>query len=113
EHLEARWPKAPVSLFSQRMLPRLTPGWTRFEAEDPDEAKAPSGHGDFFRALKESGVGQRLWNSGVRTLCFSNVDNLAAQLDPLVVGMHLDLRCAMSAEVTERHNALSGKLDVG
>jgi len=112
-HLAEHWPKAPVYCFRQRMLPRLTPEWRRFEAKDPAESQAPSGHGDFFRALRESGVGQRLWDAGVRTLCFSNVDNLAAELDPLVVGLHLDLGCAMSAEVTERDNAQSGKPDVG
>lgn len=112
-HLAARWPNAPVYCFRQRMLPRLTPAWERFVPQDPDEAQAPSGHGDFFRALRDSGVGLRLWESGVRTLCFSNVDNLAAELDPVVIGLHLELGCAMSAEVTDRFNAQSGKKDVG
>lgn len=113
EHIATHWPQAPVHLFRQRMLPRLTPDWQRFEAGEESERYAPGGHGDFFRALRESGVGQALWDAGVRTLCFSNVDNLAAQLDPVVIGLHLHLGQAMTAEVTPRFNAQSGKLDVG
>lgn len=113
DHLRAAFPGAPIHCFRQRMLPRLTPEWVRFEPEDPNEAMAPGGHGDVFRALVQSGVGATLWEQGVRVLCFSNVDNLAAQIDPVVVGLHLKLGADMSAEVTPRFNAQSGKPDVG
>lgn len=113
DHLRAQGAGDHILCFRQRMLPRLTPTWERFQPADPTEAQAPGGHGDVFRALKESGVGARLKALGVRVLCFSNVDNLAAQLDPTVVGLHLKLGAAMSAEVTPRFNAQSGKPDVG
>jgi UTP--glucose-1-phosphate uridylyltransferase len=112
-HLEARSAGAHVRCFRQRMLPRLTPDWDRFEPEDSTEAMAPGGHGDVFRALVQSGVAKAMWDEGVRVLCFSNVDNLAAQIDPVVVGLHLKLGADMSAEVTPRFNAQSNKLDVG
>jgi UTP--glucose-1-phosphate uridylyltransferase len=48
----------------------------------------------------------------VRVLLFSNVDNLAATVDPVVVGAHLALGRAMTVEVTARRGP-SGALDVG
>jgi UTP--glucose-1-phosphate uridylyltransferase len=92
----------PVFLFAQRMLPRLTAGWEPFREADGAVSLAPSGHGDFFRALKASGVGQTLREAGVRYLYFSNVDNLGATLDPRVIGMHRLLGKAMTVEVTAR-----------
>ena len=49
---------------------------------------------------------------GVRHVYFSNVDNLAATVDPLVVGMHLQLGRPMTVELTPRRNAF-GALDAG
>jgi UTP--glucose-1-phosphate uridylyltransferase len=113
EHLARVKPQVPVLLFKQRMLPRLTPDWQVFRDAQGQLSLAPAGHGDYFRALRESGVGRQLFERGVRHLAFSNVDNLAAQLDPVVVGLHLQLGRPVSAEVTPRLNPESGKLDVG
>ncbi|NOK36734.1 UTP--glucose-1-phosphate uridylyltransferase [Corallococcus exercitus] len=101
-----------VLLFRQGMLPRLTPDGSLFRESDARLSFAPSGHGDVFRALRESGVGARLQQRGVRYVYFSNVDNLAASLDPAVIGMHLILGCDMTVEVTPRANP-SGALDAG
>ncbi|HZH02495.1 MAG TPA: UTP--glucose-1-phosphate uridylyltransferase [Myxococcaceae bacterium] len=101
-----------VLVFEQRMLPRITPEFEVFRGEDGQPSMAPSGHGDFFRALKESGVGRTLRDRGVRHLLFSNVDNLAATVDPVVFGMHLASGNAMTVELTPRKNA-SGALDAG
>ncbi|MFP2897490.1 UTP--glucose-1-phosphate uridylyltransferase [Corallococcus sp. 4LFB] len=101
-----------VLLFRQGMLPRLTPEGRLFREADGRLSFAPSGHGDVFRALRDSGVGQQLRQRGVRYVAFSNVDNLAASLDPAVIGMHLTLGCDMTVEVTPRANP-SGALDAG
>lgn len=101
-----------VLLFCQRMLPRLTPNWDLFYGPDGQLSFAPSGHGDFFRAFRESGTGAELLRRGVRHVFFSNVDNMGATLDPLVVGLHLKLGKEMTVEVTPRANA-SGTLDTG
>ena len=73
---------------------------------------APSGHGDFFRALRLD-AGPRLQARGVKVIYFSNVDNLAATLDPVVIGLHLHLAKTMTVEVTGRHNPAGGALDAG
>ena len=101
-----------VFVFVQRMLPRLTPELEVALEADGSPSFAPAGHGDFFRALRESGAGAALAARGVRIACFSNVDNLAATLDPVVLGAHLALGGAVTVEVTPRRGP-SGKLDSG
>src|SRR5262249_39348688 len=115
EHLSAMPPRddgPEVLLFQQRMFPRLTMMWEIFRGEDGQPSLAPSGHGDVYRALRQSGVGASLLQRGVRHLYFSNVDNLAATLDPLIIGMHISSGKAMTVEVTSRRSP-SGALDVG
>jgi UTP--glucose-1-phosphate uridylyltransferase len=101
-----------VYLFRQRMLPRLTPKGDIWRDPQGQLSFAPSGHGDVFRALRESGVGEELRKRGVRHVYFSNVDNLAATLDPVVIGLHLKMGKGMTVEVTPRTNP-SGALDAG
>lgn len=101
-----------VLVFRQRMLPRLTPAFAPYRDASGALSLAPAGHGDVFRALRDSGTGAELARRGVRTLLFSNVDNLAATLDPFVVGAHLALGRAMTVEVTARRNP-GGALDPG
>lgn len=99
-------------LFTQQVLPRLTPELELFREADGEVSVAPAGHGDFFRALRDSGVGPELHRRGVRHLFFSNVDNLGATLDPLLLGMYLRLGKDMTAEVTPRTGP-SGTPDPG
>jgi UTP--glucose-1-phosphate uridylyltransferase len=101
-----------VVVFRQRMLPRLTPSLEPFRDATGALSLAPAGHGDVFRALRDSGTGAELAARGVRILAFSNVDNLAATLDPVVLGAHLSLGRAMTVEVTERRGP-AGALDAG
>jgi UTP--glucose-1-phosphate uridylyltransferase len=113
EAISARVASLPsVVVFRQRMLPRLTPDLEPAREADGTPSLAPAGHGDFFRALRESGAGAALLARGVRLLHFSNVDNLAAALEPVVLGAHLALGQAMTVEVTCRR-APGGALDAG
>lgn len=101
-----------VLVFSQRMFPRLTPELELALEEDGTPSLAPAGHGDFFRALRESGAGAELSARGVQVVYFTNVDNLAATLDPVVIGTHLAFGQAMTVEVAPRRGP-GGKLDSG
>jgi UTP--glucose-1-phosphate uridylyltransferase len=102
EHLRRAGLAGEVVVFLQRMLPRLTPEGEIHRGEDGQPSLAPSGHGDFYRALRAGGAGEELRRRGVRHLYFSNVDNLAATLDPAVLGLHHRLGAAMTVEVTRR-----------
>lgn len=111
-HLARRGSPPDVLLFQQRMLPRLTLSGDLFLGPDGQPSFAPAGHGDFFRALRESGTGEALRARGVRHLFFSNIDNLAATVDPLIAGLHLHMGREMTVEVTARARP-SGKLEEG
>ncbi|HYS82984.1 MAG TPA: UTP--glucose-1-phosphate uridylyltransferase [Anaeromyxobacteraceae bacterium] len=111
DHL-AQQGEQSVLLFQQRMLPRLTRSGELFLDGEGRPSLAPTGHGDFYRALRDSGVGAALRQRGVRHLAFSNVDNLGATLDPVMVGLHLRGGAAMTVEVTTRR-APTGALDAG
>lgn len=71
----------------QFAAPRLTPeGDTFIEGGKP--SLAAMGHGDVLPALAVRGALAGLEARGVRTLVVSNVDNLAATLDPALVALH-------------------------
>jgi UTP--glucose-1-phosphate uridylyltransferase len=101
-----------VIVFRQRMLPRLTAALEPWRDDTGALSLAPAGHGDVFRALRDSGTGAELARRGVRTLAFSNVDNLAATLDPVALGAHLALGRPLTVEVTARRGP-GGALDPG
>lgn len=110
--LATRPTRIPVHLFQQRSLPRLRPDGSVLRLADGAPSLAPAGHGDVFRALSASGVAGVLHAAGVRHLYFSNVDNLAATLDEVVLGSHLLAGAAMTVEITERKSP-EGQLDAG
>src|SRR5215472_4383806 len=112
DHVEHHWCGAPVFLFQQQVLPRIYPDGRIAKEAKGEPSMTPTGHGDFYRALKQTGLGDRLYDSGVRYLFFSNVDNLAATLDPVVIGFHASHRAEMTLEVTAR-KAPDGTLDEG
>jgi UTP--glucose-1-phosphate uridylyltransferase len=107
KHLHQFWAEEPVRRFRQQMLPRITPGGVLYRDARGRLSFAPSGHGDFYRAIRETGLADELFASGVRYLFFSNVDNLAATLDPVAVGFHISRGQPMTVEATER--ALPGQ----
>src|SRR4029450_7910599 len=76
-------------VFSQFVSLRLEANGELFrDAEGKASLYAP-GHGDLFQALQRSGTLAALRELGVRTVTISNVDNLGARVDPVVVGSHL------------------------
>src|SRR5258708_5383271 len=107
EHLRQRWAEEPVLCFRQQMLPRITPAGEIYRDDQGSLSLAPSGHGDFYRAIRETGLREKLFADGVRHLFFSNVDNLGATVDPVAIGFHVSRGKAMTVEATER--ALPGQ----
>ncbi|MBK7826130.1 UTP--glucose-1-phosphate uridylyltransferase [Nannocystis sp.] len=109
EHLAAiDWSGVPHGdrlVFEQSLLPRMLADGTPLPALPEAESwgdtlvYAAPGHGDTLRRLRDSGTLASLRARGVRHLLVSNVDNLGATLDPLLLGAHL--------EAHERGNSLS------
>ena len=74
--------------FCQTAAPRLRPDGSVFVADDGAASLYGPGHGDVLATIRSSGALAELQRRGVRTIVVSNVDNLGARLDPVVVGMH-------------------------
>ena len=93
--------------FSQSISLRLTETGELFDEEGRASAYAP-GHGDLLEAIRSSGTLASLRARGVEHLAVSNVDNLGARLDPVVVGTHVSSGRAMTSEVARKEGDLGG-----
>ena len=103
--------------FSQSIMPRVLPDGTPLfelpgaDALDDSTLFAAPGHGDTLKRLRESGTLAQLRERGVKHVLVSNVDNVGATLDPIVLGAHLDAArrgAAVSVEVVRREAGDAG-----
>ncbi|HLZ39265.1 MAG TPA: UTP--glucose-1-phosphate uridylyltransferase [Mycobacteriales bacterium] len=94
--------------FSQYVSLRLGPDCTIFRTRDGKPSLYSPGHGDFLPAFRRSGVLDRLHSAGVRYVMVSNVDNLPARLDPVVLGTHVRAGRPMTAEVVRNTGNVGG-----
>ncbi len=99
---------APAETFAQHVSLRLTPTGELFLDDEGRPSPYATGHGDLSFALRSAGVLARFRAAGGRTLLMSNVDNLAAALDPAVVGAHLAGGASVTAEVTGKEPGEKG-----
>ena len=53
-------------------------------------------------ALRDSGLLQRFRARGGKYVLITNLDNLGASIDPIVVGRHIDARAVLTCEVVEK-----------
>lgn len=104
-------------LFTQSILPRVGPDGVAL-GEAPagtpladTQLYAAPGHGDTLRRFRESGVLDALRSRNVEAVLVSNVDNLGASMDPLVVGAHIEAArsgAAMTVEIVRREPGDAG-----
>lgn len=87
--------------FSQYVSLRLRHDGELFRTADGRVSLHGCGHGDFLVVFRTSGTLNTLRNRGVRHVVVSNVDNLAAWPDPLVIGTHIVLGRAATLEATD------------
>jgi UTP--glucose-1-phosphate uridylyltransferase len=81
-------PGMPVEILEQSVTMRLTNDGKVYSDAQGQPSLCATGHGDLLPTLRVSGALERCRKSGVRMLMVSNVDNLAASLDPRVIGVH-------------------------
>lgn len=96
--------------FRQNISVRLTPEGEVFRVGDGDHTLYAPGHGDLPSAI---GRGALQWfrERGGKYLLMSNVDNVLATLDPLIIGMHIEAAgqgMEMSVETVEKDPGDSG-----
>lgn len=103
--------------FAQSIMPRVLPDGTPLPelpeaaAMDDTDLYCAPGHGDTLDRLRGSGALARLRARGVEHVLVSNVDNLGASLDPVVLGAHLeavDAGAGVSVEVVRREAGDAG-----
>ena len=81
-------PRTPVEIVEQSVTMRLTITGEVFRDAQGKASLCATGHGDLLPTLHASGSLSRFRELGGRMLMISNVDNLAAALDPRVIGAH-------------------------
>ena len=102
EHLSAHPPGAAFCPSSRRSCRGSRPREPSPASPPASRRSPPAVTATCSARSATSGVGQRLAGRGVEHVYFSNVDNLAATLDPVVLGMHAEGGAAMTVEVTPR-----------
>ena len=93
--------------FSQSVSLRLTEAGALFLEDGRPSLYAP-GHGDLVESIRSSGTLAALRERGVEHVAVSNVDNLGARLDPVVIGAHVLAGRPMTAEVAAKEGDLGG-----
>jgi UTP--glucose-1-phosphate uridylyltransferase len=106
-HVAERALGAPL-VFHQFVSLRLEPTGDLFRDAGGRASLYAPGHGDLFRAIRRSGTLDELRNRGVRLVTVSNVDNLGARVDPVVVGAHLSAGRPLTCEVARKEGDLGG-----
>lgn len=101
-----------VAIFSQYVSLRLTPqGDLYLDGRGLPSEHAP-GHGDVPDALRESGLLEPFIESGGRIVLVTNLDNLGASLDPVILGWHLEHGQAVTCEVVDKLSQDRGGIPV-
>src|SRR5262245_53720710 len=99
-------PFTPATAFAQFVSLRLRPDGELLQVDGAPSPYAP-GHGDLTFALRRSGILERFQAEGGKLLYMSNVDNLAATLDPAVIGATLESGKQVTAEVVSKEDTKS------
>lgn len=94
--------------FSQFVSVRLTSEGDIFRDDDSTASLYGPGHGDLLEAIRQSGTLDALRRRGVKLVCVSNVDNLGARVDPVVVGAHVIAGHPVTIEVARKEGDLGG-----
>ncbi|MFH0825897.1 MAG: UTP--glucose-1-phosphate uridylyltransferase, partial [Pseudomonadota bacterium] len=94
----------PISLemFMQSKVPRLVERTLEPLDTGTEDDWAPPGHGDVYETLKRRGLLDRYLKEGKRWAFISNLDNLAACLEPWILGLIDREQVDFLLEVTDR-----------
>jgi UTP--glucose-1-phosphate uridylyltransferase len=95
-------PRTPVQILEQSVTMRLTSTGDILREASGNPSLCATGHGDLLPTLRASGVLTSFRQSGGRMLMISNVDNLAASLDPRVIGAHIRGGKSVTVEVVRK-----------
>ena len=103
-----RWRVPQPLVFSQFVAPRLCPDGSLFHDVSGAVSLYGPGHGDLLEAIRASGTLAVLRERGVRHVTVSNVDNLGARVDPVVVGAHVLAGRLLTLEMARKDGDMGG-----
>jgi UTP--glucose-1-phosphate uridylyltransferase len=101
-HKNFGFPEGQVHHYTQGISMRLTPKGGIFLGAEGKPSFYGPGHGDCLRFLRKSGLLGSFLERGGKYIFLSNVDNLAARLDPRVIGAHIENGKAVTAELAPK-----------
>lgn len=98
-----------IRMFTQYTFIRLNPDGSKYY--DPDEPLSRyygPGHGDFLYSFRKSHLLNQFIEEGGEYLLYSNVDNLGATIDEMIIGNHIAQGKEMSVELAEKYEGDKG-----
>ena len=101
-------PRTPIRILEQSVAMRLTASAEIFRDASGKPSLCATGHGDLLPTLRASGALAAFQQAGGRLLMISNVDNLAASLDPRVIGAHCRGGKSVTVEVVRKEGSDRG-----
>ncbi len=102
----------PIRILEQSVTMRMTPSGDPFHDALGKPSLCATGHGDLLPTLRASGALSNFRQAGGKMLMVSNVDNLAASLDPRIIGAHCRSGRAVSVEVVRKEPGDRGGVPV-
>lgn len=87
--LKEKGAPAHVQLFMQNLSLRLHPDGTLFTDDSGEPSIHATGHGDLVDALRRSKLLETFVGKGGRYVWITNIDNLGASIDPVLLGMFI------------------------
>ncbi len=91
---------APISFAPQSVSMRLRLDGELFRTEQGQPSLYAPGHGEVSQALQRSGLLADYIANGGKHVYISNVDNIAATLDPAIIGAHRRAGTPITCEIT-------------
>ncbi len=106
--------KAPahVRAFMQDLGLRLTPQAALFRDQKGEPSVHATGHGDLPDALRRSGLLAEFVKGGGKYVWITNLDNLGASIDEVVLGKFIDGRREVMVEVCDKESSDRGGIPV-
>lgn len=116
EAIEKALERAPgrdhMATFQQDLSLRLTPDGTLFFGSDGKTSAYATGHGDLVDALRRSGLLDTFVANGGKWVWITNVDNLGASIDPVILGHFIEASetsgAVVQCEVTRKEGDRGG-----
>ncbi|MCB9890838.1 MAG: UTP--glucose-1-phosphate uridylyltransferase [Planctomycetes bacterium] len=102
EHKNLGLPEDDLEFYTQGVSLRLEKDGELFLDDEERPSLYGPGHGDCPIWFRRSGCLERFLDAGGRYLMISNVDNLAARIDPVVLGRHILSKKKLTAEVAPK-----------